>query len=697
MHLSRFRVFATFGLVPVFVGVLVGCDTESKDDSTGTDTDASDTDSDSDTDTDTDADADADADADTDTDTDTDVHHPIAVYGFNSERIDPGDDYFDLTADGIIAFSYSRHELAIVNEGTADVVLDGMTVTPEGETLDGEWSIVDSTTGDVIPFDVAGIVLAPSTSQSFDIYFSPFEAGIRTSAVDLQYDGGVSYPFTITGRGRDALSMIDFGANTLEMIHGSEDGDTLTSAADGDGAGNIYFSGNVNGWADSFSENIVVSRMDGDGTLAWAREWSESYEQLQPDPGQNGESGGSADSLDVDGGFVYVVGHRSQSSSNSAFQTLVMKIDTSDGDMDWAVGWSPEDVNPPALAWQSSQGYAVDASLSDRVIVAGASFGNAEASLFALSKADGSLLWSKQLDVVPGSNDRAHSLVVDAVGNAWIGGITDGRGLLARVTGVDGNNPQLDFVQRWDMGVGSNINGLDVDSAGNAYVSMDRRGLPTQISAARVAADGSLTWSKVWDEANSGDNNNTHMVKVDEANGKVYVGGRVAVSTADTQFGEGFLMRLEQADGAYDWGTMYYSGKGAEEIVEHRVKGVVFDGPDLQILMQSYTVSQNTGHYWGFWYNLMDFPLADLTKGEMPGDGAALLADYTPSISDVTSGSDFHDTDFAYNGSNVATVFPIDTASIWVAPGPEVMWEDSMDREGPVPDGDNMIMRLELY
>jgi hypothetical protein len=112
--------------------------------------------------------------------------------------------------------------------------------------------------------------------------------------------------------------------------------------------------------------------------------------------------------------------------------------------------------------------------------------------------------------------------------------------------------------------------------------------------------------------------------------------------------------------------------------------------------MQSYTVSQNTGHYWGYWYNLMDNPLADLTLGEVPGDGSALLTDYTPAISDVTGSSDFHDTDGAYNGSNVATVFPIDTASIWVAPGSDVMWEDSMLREGAVPDGDNMVMRLEL-
>ena len=44
-------------------------------------------------------------------------------------------------------------------------LVKGKSGEEKGETLDGEWSIVDASTGDVIPFDVAGIVLAPSTSQ----------------------------------------------------------------------------------------------------------------------------------------------------------------------------------------------------------------------------------------------------------------------------------------------------------------------------------------------------------------------------------------------------------------------------------------------------------------------------------------------------------------------------------------------------
>ena len=250
--------------------------------------------------------------------------------------------------------------------------------------------------------------------------------------------------------------------------------------------------------------------------------------------------------------------------------------------------------------------------------------------------------------------------------------------------------------QRRIVGEIANINAIDLDAAGNAYLSLDRRGLPTYLSAARVNADGNLVWAKTFDESNSGPVNNTYITRVDDASGMVYVGGRVAQETADTQFGEAFLMRLALADGAYDWGTMYYTGKGAEEIAEHRVKGIVLDDGDLQLLVQSYTVSFNLDHYWGYWYNLMDEPFADLTLGEEPGDGSELLVDYAPNITDITNSVDFHDTDFAYNGSNQATVFPIDTSSIWNAPPNAVTFEELTEREGSNPDGDNVIMRLDL-
>lgn len=649
-------------------------------------------------DSESDADTDADADGDSDADTDVDAEQPIGIYGLGSEYIAPGSEYFDVTADGIPPYSYSRHPLEVRNDSQQPVTLTGISTTARPGTLDSELTIIDPGSSEPVSLDLSGVVLAPGDGASFDLYFVPLESGMKTDDLEIAYESGGqsgSYTIAVTGRGRDALSMLDAGSSALEKIHGAPDGDTLSGAAALDEAGNLYYSGNVSEWSDGFSENIVLSRMNMDGTLAWSFEWDEDYEQSQPDPGQNAESGGSAESIATDGDRVYAIGRRSQSSSNSVFQSLVIAADAESGAMDWAVAFSPDDTSPPAYAWQSCEAYAIDATLPDRVIVAGSSLGNAEVLLFALDKEDGALLWAYQIEVAEGYNDRAHTVAVHPDGTAWIGGITNSRGLLARIDGVDGASPSLADAWQIDMGIGSNVNSLDLDAAGDVYLSLDRRGATTMLSAAKVSREGDILWAKTWNDGNTGDNNNSHVIRVDEGSGRAYLGGRVAIDTADTQFGDAFLLALDSSDGAYDWGGFYYTGKGAEEVIEHRVKGITFDpNGDLRLLVQGYTANLNFEHYFGAWYDLTDDPLADLTLGEDPGDGSGLLSDYTISL-DAQS-ADFHLTSGSYDGNNAATVYTIETSTLWHAPPPEVTWEDSVTREGNSPDGHNLVNVLAL-
>lgn len=591
-------------------------------------------------------------------------------------------------------FSFSRHTISIFNDSTSSVTLDSVTATRDTSALEEEWSVIEYGTSDLVPTDLAGTTIAPGAGVSVDLYFQPRESGERTDLVTITYDGGATFEFTAVGRGRDALSFWDV-PTTFEVLQGGAGSDALASGSVGDGAGGVTFSANANQWTDGFSNNVSVTHVNPDGSLGWAREWHEDYDQRSPDPGQNSESGGSADSIDRADGVTYVVGRRSTSSSNSVFQSMVLAIDDVTGDLLWGSAWSPEDVTEPALAWQSSQAYAVDASLADRVIVAGTSFDNAEVLLFALSKADGSLLWSRQLDVTAGSNDRAHALAVDASGTAYLGGITNGRGLLARVDGVDGASPTFVWAQKLETGVGSNVNSVDVDAAGNVYASLDRRGATTQLSVAAFAPDGSVTWSKQFDPYNYGDNNNSYVVRHDGAGG-VWFGGRVSQDTLDTTFGEGFVMQLSDADGSWMTGAQYYTGKGAEEVVEHRVKGFDVDASgDLRVLLQSYSVTLNFDHRFGFWYQLMDDPLADLTLGEDPGDGSGLVVDYAFTATDFTASSDFHDPDGAYNGTNEAWVQPLDGAA-WQSPPGSILFVPLRDAEGDCPQGDVVLVGLDL-
>ena len=151
---------------------------------------------------------------------------------------------------------------------------------------------------------------------------------------------------------------------------------------------------------------------------------------------------------------------------------------------------------------------------------------------------------------------------------------------MLKVAGVDGAAPALEWVNELAMGTGGNVNSIDLDAAGNPYVSLDFRGATTRFAAARFSPAGALTWAKQWDPNNAGDNNNTYVVRV--AGDQVLVGGRIAFQPFDTQFGEGFVMNLT-TDGAWKWGSFYYTGKGTEEICEHRVKGFALAGDELLV------------------------------------------------------------------------------------------------------------------
>ena len=100
---------------------------------------------------------------------------------------------------------------------------------------------------------------------------------------------------------------------------------------------------------------------------------------------------------------------------------------------------------------------------------------------------------------------------------------------------------------------------------GDAIVSLDHRGAITKFAAARITTDGTVVWAKTWDGGNDGDRNNTYVVR--RNGGTVYVGGRIAVQAADTTHGDGFLLGLDAATGAYKLGAIYYSGKSSETMV----------------------------------------------------------------------------------------------------------------------------------
>lgn len=540
-------------------------------------------------------------------------------------QLDPNSSYFPPTSDGIPPFSMSTHRISIKNTTSSAITIEGVDIEPLNDGLNGEWGLTSPGNPSRVDFSLDGTSIPSMQAVELGAHFIPFASGPRQARYTIRYQGGKRASFVIEGRGRDNLSLSPNIKAAGEWVVEHPGADFWVGAAVTDADDSVYFNADPKQITDRFSYDMMLGSLDRAGQLRWFKQWSEDFQQNSPDPGQNAESGGSSNSIAYDdNGAVYVVGNRSPFNSNNWYQAMVLKVSAQDGALQWAKGFSSLTTATPttsqAIGRTSAEAYAVDASLPDRVIVTGTYY--SQILVFALSKDDGRLLFHRLIDPFPGSVDRGYAVKVGADGAGYIAGIGNGRGLLMRMTGLQTNEPQLNWIKRVAFGVGSNINGLDLTPDGDVIASLDTRGATTQLAAARFSKDGQVLWSKVWDKENTGDNNNTYFVNV--VGQEVFIGGRIALQPADTQFGDGFVMSLNLADGSWRWGAFYYTGKGTEELSEHRLKAFIprADGK-IWALHQGYTGNNNHGQYWGFWYKANDRTLM------LPsGDGSMRLADY---------------------------------------------------------------------
>src|SRR5690606_25112129 len=126
-----------------------------------------------------------------------------------------------------------------------------------------------------------------------------------------------------------------------------------------DAEGNVFFSGQVTQVADRFSTAIFYARVNADGSLAWAKWWHGKSMDRSPDSGQHAETGGTANSLAIDdAGALYLCGATSDSSSNSIFAALILKISGKTGEIIWEQLWRPEWASS-AIARHSAEAYGI--------------------------------------------------------------------------------------------------------------------------------------------------------------------------------------------------------------------------------------------------------------------------------------------------------------------------------------------------
>lgn len=577
----------------------------------------------------------------------------LAVTGFNAKAVGPGSNYTQITLDGIPPYSFAVADFTIGNISSGPVVIHAVTLTPVAPTEAYEWTVNEPGTVSKKPLPISEQTIPAGMALEFGLYFNPLASGPRNVQVAITYGEGKSYSFTVEARGRDNATLSPVVSSGLERLFGRSNVAKSNGVQPGglaaDAAGNVYFNVNASEWDDKFNVNLVLARVSATGSLDWVRELQEDYIQECRDIGDNGEVGGGQDSIAVDGeGDVYVGAQRSLTST-AAFQALAMRVDGATGDLMWAEGLTTGAEPSPKTAAAVLRGQSVDASLADRVLIAGQVADSSGAFLIALDKTDGSIIWARTFMV--GGVHRIASLAVDG-GSAYLGGIAANAPVIIRVDGVDGDAPSIAWARQYAPSF-ANVHAL-IPNGDGLLAAIDVRGATTMFVGARIAkSDGAVVWSKVWDAANAGDNNNTMTVAVHD--GRAIFAGRIAFTPFDTQGGEGFLLALDPVTGAYAWGSFYYGGKGAEELVFDYVTSLVSTTQGLWAVHQQTPGSKNQHHFWGRWYQANDATL------ELPGgDGSGRLADagVTASASAAVDLTELLD----------ATVHPVEDA--------DLLWSD---------------------
>ena len=501
-------------------------------------------------------------------------------------------------------FTRQRDRVSVRNNTGAAITVRGVTVTLGAGMLPEEFTL-ENTATPAAPLVVSNASVA--AGQSFDFYlrFFPVAGGVRTVSLAVDTSAG-AFTFTASGRGRPELAHFTRGTIDRERVYGAGNADELAGALAGDAAGNVFFSANASQLVDGINDDLLVGRLNTDGALAWSRVFNGRNRDRAGDSGQNAETGGTSRSLSLGSdGALYAVASTAVDSNNNTFYVLVLKIDAATGNVLWSRAWSPSAM--VRTASDSAEGYAIDAT-GDSVLVTGTTNGNAQVLFLSLNKATGAVVAQRSIEVQAGVNDRGYTIRADGRGGAYIGGITATTGLLLHVAGAQGASPTVDWARRVPISTGGNINDLDVDAAGNVYATLDVRGAQTAVGAASFDAMGNRRWAKTFRSDNS-DRFNSHVVRVNGTT--VYVGGRMGDGVLDRTQGDGVILALGAADGAYQWGSVHYSGTGSDEICQHRVKGFVFAGNRLVVASQVYTGNQNRTRYAGYWYDLPSTSTAD--------------------------------------------------------------------------------------
>lgn len=265
-----------------------------------------------------------------------------------------------------------------------------------------------------------------------------------------------------------------------------------------DSAGNSFVAGRTTGLLGSTysgSNDAFLMKVDTAGSVAWTRQFgTTSYDVAY-------------DVVTDQAGNIYISGYTQGSigASNAGGDDAYVRKYDSSGNVQWThqLGTASNDY-----------GLAIEVDTSGNVFVAGRTGGQLGASNFGGGDAyvrkldtNGNPLWTSQIGT--SSLDEGRSLAVDADGNAYLSGFTEGS-----LGGVNAGNRDAFLVKvnsggttAWTRqygNVGENSSfSVDIDNSGNAYLNGFTAGDLAETSAGgidtfviKVDPSGTTLWDR---------------------------------------------------------------------------------------------------------------------------------------------------------------------------------------------------------
>ena len=262
--------------------------------------------------------------------------------------------------------------------------------------------------------------------------------------------------------------------------------------------------------------------------------------------GYNGTADGSDFGIDIAvdaAGNVYVTGDSEGSGTYADYITIKYQ---SDGRVLWA-----ERYDGPGQ-WDYAEALAVDAS--GNVYVTGTSDGGYPGTQddYATIKygPDGNELWVRRYSGPGSYDDGANDLAVDASGNVYVTGFTWDADPNANYTTIkyDPDGDTLWVREYYGTGGSDQAQALALDASGNVYVTGTSSGIGTSqdIATVKYDTDGNQQWAARY---NGPDNDRD-------------VGREVAVDASGNVFAYGYSIRLDTDE--EDFATIKYDPDGME-------------------------------------------------------------------------------------------------------------------------------------